>query len=91
MPPARPLNRPSAPVSAVVVSSTYEDLLRKVRSALFTGRANIEYACPMMFHDIELPRSEMVEKMRLRGIDCPEMNTAEGKAAKRFVAWRFPL
>jgi endonuclease YncB( thermonuclease family) len=35
--------------------------------------------------DIELPRSEMVEKMRLRGIDCPEMNTAEGRAAKRFV------
>jgi endonuclease YncB( thermonuclease family) len=35
--------------------------------------------------DIELPRSEMVEKMRLRGIDCPEMNTAEGRAAKRYV------
>ena len=27
----------------------------------------------------------LVEKFRLRGIDCPEMNTAEGKAAKRFV------
>lgn len=25
------------------------------------------------------------EKVRLRGIDCPEMDTCEGKAAKRFV------
>jgi endonuclease YncB( thermonuclease family) len=25
------------------------------------------------------------EKLRLRGLDCPEMNTAEGRAAKRFV------
>ncbi|MBI4626417.1 MAG: hypothetical protein HY736_24760 [Verrucomicrobia bacterium] len=52
MPAARSLNRPSAPGAAVVVSSTYEDLLRDVRSALFTGRANIEYAWLMMFHDV---------------------------------------
>jgi endonuclease YncB( thermonuclease family) len=25
------------------------------------------------------------EKVRLRGIDCPELDTPEGKAAKRFV------
>ena len=49
---ARSLNRPSAPGAAVVISSTYEDLLRDVRSALFTGRANIEYAWLMMFHDV---------------------------------------
>ena len=110
MPAARPSNRPPAPAAAVVVSYSYEELLRDVRSALFTGRARIEYSWLMMFHDIgryihthllphdyrvidgdtltldiELPRSEMVEKMRLRGIDCPEMDTTEGRAAKRFV------
>ena len=25
------------------------------------------------------------EKLRLRGLDCPELSTAEGKAAKRFA------
>lgn len=25
------------------------------------------------------------QKLRLRGLDCPEMNTPEGQAAKRFV------
>jgi micrococcal nuclease len=31
------------------------------------------------------PRHWLKEKLRLRGIDCPEMDTAEGKAAKKFV------
>ena len=30
------------------------------------------------------------EKLRLRGIDCPEMKTPEGKRAKRYVARRLP-
>lgn len=34
---------------------------------------------------VALPGFEMDEKLRLRGIDCPEMDTPEGKAAKRFV------
>lgn len=32
-----------------------------------------------------LPGYEMDETLRLRGVDCPEMNTPEGKAAKRYV------
>jgi endonuclease YncB( thermonuclease family) len=31
------------------------------------------------------PRRWLKEKVRLRGIDCPEMATPEGRAAKRFV------
>ena len=31
------------------------------------------------------PRHWLKEKLRLRGLDCPEMDTVEGKAAKRFV------
>ena len=31
------------------------------------------------------PRQWLKQKLRLRGLDCPEMNTPEGKAAKRFV------
>ena len=30
-------------------------------------------------------RHWLKEKLRLRGLDCPEMDTAEGKAAKQFV------
>lgn len=30
-------------------------------------------------------RNVMREKLRLRGIDCPEVDTVEGKAAKKFV------
>lgn len=29
--------------------------------------------------------SFLKEKLRLRGIDCPELNIPKGKAAKRFV------
>jgi len=32
-----------------------------------------------------LPGYEMDEKLRLRGLDCPEMNTPAGRAAKRYV------
>ncbi len=32
-----------------------------------------------------LPPGQMDEKLRLRGLDCPEMDTPEGKAAKRFT------
>ena len=36
--------------------------------------------------EVKLPRGYAhVMKLRLRGIDCPEMDTAEGKAAKRHV------
>lgn len=31
------------------------------------------------------PRHWLKEKLRLRGIDCPEMDTPEGQAAKKFV------
>ena len=31
------------------------------------------------------PRQWVKEKLRLRGLDCPEMDTPEGTAAKRFV------
>ncbi len=31
------------------------------------------------------PGLRLEEKLRLRGIDCPEMGTTEGRAAKRFV------
>ena len=31
------------------------------------------------------PRQWLKQKLRLRGLDCPEMSTPEGKAAKRFV------
>jgi endonuclease YncB( thermonuclease family) len=31
------------------------------------------------------PRQWIKQKLRLRGLDCPEMKTPEGKAAKRFV------
>lgn len=34
---------------------------------------------------IALPHYTMDEKLRLRGLDCPEMDTPEGKAAKRFT------
>lgn len=34
---------------------------------------------------VALPHYQMGEKLRLRGFDCPEMDTPEGKAAKRFV------
>jgi endonuclease YncB( thermonuclease family) len=36
--------------------------------------------------EIRLPRGYVHEmKLRLRALDCPEMDTAEGKAAKRFT------
>ena len=31
------------------------------------------------------PRQWIKQKLRLRGLDCPEMSTPEGRAAKRFV------
>ena len=34
---------------------------------------------------ILLPQCQMDEKLRLRGLDCPEMDTPAGKAAKRYV------
>jgi endonuclease YncB( thermonuclease family) len=34
---------------------------------------------------ILLPQCEMDEKLRLRGLDCPEMDTPAGKVAKRYV------
>lgn len=36
------------------------------------------------------PGVELVEKLRLRGLDCPERDTAEGKAAKRFTESLLP-
>ncbi len=34
---------------------------------------------------IALPHYQMDERLRLRGLDCPELDTPEGKAAKRFT------
>lgn len=44
------------------------------------------YECVQLIVALEIaPGVLLEEKLRLRGLDCPEMNTPEGKAAKRFV------
>lgn len=54
---------------------------------LFTYRAKVRRAIDgdTLAVTIFLPHGQMDEKLRLRGLDCPEMDTPEGKAAKRFT------
>lgn len=65
--------------------------LRSVEDAkpsdLFTYRAEVRRIIDgdTLEIAVALPHYRMHEKLRLRGIDCPEMNTPEGRAAKRVV------
>jgi endonuclease YncB( thermonuclease family) len=54
---------------------------------LFTYRAKVRRVVDgdTLAVSVLLPDYEMDEKLRLRGLDCPEMDTPEGKAAKRFA------
>jgi endonuclease YncB( thermonuclease family) len=54
---------------------------------LFTYRATVRRVLDgdTLAVMIALPYCQMDEKLRLRGLDCPEMDTPEGKAAKRFT------
>lgn len=54
---------------------------------LFTYRAAVQRVVDgdTLVVTLALPPGEMDEKLRLRGLDCPEIDTPEGKAAKRFV------
>lgn len=54
---------------------------------LFTYQATVRRVLDgdTLLMTIALPHYGMDEKLRLRGLDCPEMDTAEGRAAKRFV------
>ncbi len=56
-------------------------------SDLFTYRATLRRMVDgdTLVVALFLPHYVMDEKLRLRGIDCPEMDTPEGRAAKRFV------
>ncbi len=57
-------------------------------SELFTYRAEVIRVVDgdTLWMKIYLrPRHWLKEKLRLRALDCPEMDTPEGKAAKRFV------
>jgi endonuclease YncB( thermonuclease family) len=58
------------------------------KAALYTYRAEVLRVVDgdTLWAKIYLEPGRWVkEKLRLRGLDCPEMNTAEGRAAKRFV------
>lgn len=54
---------------------------------LFTYAATIRRVIDgdTLLIDVALPHVVMNEKLRLRGLDCPELDTLEGKAAKRVV------
>ena len=56
---------------------------------LFTYQAHVEKAIDgdtlLVSFDFQLDVT-ISQKLRLRGIDCPEVDTKEGQAAKRFVA-----
>ena len=58
-----------------------------VAADLFTYRVKIRRAIDgdTLAVTIALPHYAMDEKLRLRGLDCPEMDTPEGRAAKRFT------
>lgn len=67
---------------------------RKVEAAeeeLFTYKAGVEKIIDgdtlLVSFDFGCPMS-VSQKLRLRGIDCPEIDTEEGKKAKRFVESR---
>lgn len=54
---------------------------------LFTYRVKVRRVIDgdTLLVTIALPHYAMDEKLRLRGLDCPEMGTPEGRAAKRFA------
>ncbi len=54
---------------------------------LFTYRATVRRVVDgdTLIVSVALPHYMMDEKLRLRGLDCPELDTPEGKAAKRYV------
>ena len=75
-----------------IVRITRADGLRKVEGAtkaeLFTYSATLRRVVDGDTLVVALEVSPGVwleQKLRLRGLDCPEMSTPEGKAAKRFV------
>ena len=61
------------------------------KDELFTYKAAVEKIVDgdtlLVSFDFNCPMS-VSQKLRLRGIDCPEMDTEEGKRAKRFVESR---
>ena len=73
-----------------------KDLIQTAKASvsldeLFTYRAGVEKIIDgdtlVVSLDFKMPVS-LGQKMRLRGIDCPELGTQEGKRAKRFVESR---
>lgn len=56
-------------------------------SDLFTYRATLRRVVDgdTMVIGLDLPHYVMDEKLRLRGLDCPELDAEAGKAAKRYV------
>lgn len=66
---------------------TFEPAPGVTGADLFTYRATIRRVLDgdTLHVSVALPHYQMDEKLRLRGIDCPEMDTPEGKAAKRYV------
>lgn len=66
---------------------TFEPAPGVTAADLFTYRATVRRVLDgdTLHVSVALPYYEMDEKLRLRGIDCPEMDTPEGKAAKRYV------
>ena len=61
------------------------------KDELFTYKAAVERVIDgdtlLVSFDFQCPMS-VSQKLRLRGIDCPEIDTEEGKRAKRFVEAR---
>ena len=75
-----------------IVRIAGDDSLRQVEDAtkadLFTYTAELVRVVDgdTLVVELEVSPGEFLEqKLRLRGIDCPEMSTPEGRAAKRFV------
>lgn len=70
-----------------------QELKRKIKAVVTAqnpGGSEIEEDIPQLaFVRVHLNfRMFLTQKFRLRGIDCPEINTPEGKRAKRFVEER---
>ena len=81
---------PAKSPAAAAIPRTYAELRHGVSAVLLAGRRQVEEAWVRTYHETgrllhALPHCEMDEKLRLRGRDCPEMATPEGRAAKRYV------
>lgn len=72
--PDNALNSPDTP-------RTYAELRRAVEGVFVRGQREIDVAQVMIYWNT----GDLKEKVRLRGLDCPEIDTAEGRAAKRFT------